>query len=141
MKIGRDTKINTKKDIIDNIIYYMMIDDFPDNDFRETVINEIDNWIEENQLYSINQINGPYITGDRSGVEDVRIKSNLSRIANKEEYRKMLKRETPIILENQLCGKFIKCISLIEMAYQKTYAQRGKKHDNSFTIIFSTVKL
>ena len=141
MKIGKETNINTKNEIIENISYYMMIDDFIDNDFRESVLNEIENWIEENNIYNIDEVYGPYITGDRNSVEDVRVKSNLLRITDKEEYRKILKREDPDILENKECGKFIKSISLIEMAYQKMFTHRGKKHDNSFTIIFSTVKL
>lgn len=141
MKIGKETNINTKKEIIENISYYMMIDDFIDNSFRESVLNEIENWIEENNIYNMTNIYGPYITGDRNSVEDVRIKSNLSRINDKEEYRKILKRENFITLENKECGKFIKSISLIEISYQKTFTQRGKKHDNSFTIIFSTIKL
>ena len=114
MKIGKETNINTKNEIIENISYYMMIDDFIDNGFREAVLNEIENWIEENNIYNITDIYGPYITGDRNSVEDVRIKSNLLRIGDKEEYRKILKRENHTTLENKECGRFVKSISLIE---------------------------
>ena len=139
--INKDINLSTNKKVLDHILYYMMIDDIDDIKFSNQVIEKIEAWIEENQIYDINKLYGPYYIGNLDCANDIRIKSNLMPIDDKEKYRKLLRQDNPKeIFGNDI--KFLVSITTIEISFtNREKTTRYKNRESNIRIIFSIDKL